>query len=58
MIIEYYVKTVYGNDLIYIKDEQLKKIISNLLGKKTINKKDIANFKSLGITFKEVLPPR
>ena len=58
MIIEYYIKNVYGNELIYVKDEQLKKIISNLLGKKTINKKDIANFKSLGITFKEVLPPR
>ena len=58
MIIEYYTKNVYGNELIYVKDEHLKKAISNLLGKKTINKKDIANFKSLGITFKEVLPPR
>lgn len=58
MIIEYYVKSVYGNELIYVKDEQLKKIISNLLGKKTINKKDIHNFERLGITFKEVLPPR
>lgn len=58
MIIEYYVKSVYGNELIYIKDEQLKKIISNLIGKKTINKKDIHNFESLGISFKEVLPPR
>ncbi len=58
MIIEYYIKNVYGNELIYIKDEQLKKIISNLLGKKTINQKDINNFEILGISFKEVLPPR
>lgn len=58
MIIEYYVKTVYGNELIYIKDEQLRKTISNLLAKKTINKKDIHNFERLGITFKEVLAPR
>lgn len=58
MIIEYYIKNVYGNELIYVKDEQLKRVIANLTGKKTISQKDIANFKVLGITFKEVLPPR
>lgn len=58
MIIEYYIKNIYGNELIYVKDEQLRKTISNLIGKKTINKKDIHNFEILGISFKEVLAPR
>lgn len=58
MIIEYYIKNVYGNDLIYIKDKHLKETISSLIGKKTISQKDIKNFEVLGISFKEVLPPR
>ena len=58
MKIEYYIKNVYGKELIYVKDEELKTIISNLIGKQTINDFDIKNFEKLGIEFVEVLPPR
>lgn len=58
MVIEFYVKNVYGKELLYVKDEQQREIIKNLTNKETINDFDINNFKKLGIEFVEVLAPR
>ena len=42
-------KNLYGNDLIYIINPAERLNIELLLGKKTINKIDIALFKTLGV---------
>ena len=49
MILETFTKCVYGTDLIYIKDETLRKAITGLTGKKTIDSYDIENLKALGL---------
>ena len=42
-------KTAFGKTLHYVTDPVLAKALSSLTGKKTINEKDIANLKTLGI---------
>ena len=51
MTIELELKNVYGNELIYIKDEQAKDAVQTLTGKKTIDYQDINALESLGLTF-------
>ena len=51
MTIELELKNVYGNELIYIKDEQAKDAVQTLTGKKTIDHQDINALESLGLTF-------
>jgi len=51
MKIELITKLVFGDDLIYVKDENLREIISSLTKKKTLEISDIENFKKLGIEF-------
>ena len=43
-------KTAFGKTLHYVTDPVLAQALTNLTGKKTINEKDIANLKTLGIT--------
>ena len=43
-------KTAFGKTLHYVTDPVQAKALSSLTGKKTINEKDIANLKTLGIT--------
>ena len=43
-------KTAFGKTLHYVTDPVQAAAISSLTGKKTINEKDIANLKTLGIT--------
>ena len=42
-------KTAFGKTLHYVVDPTHAKALSSLTGKKTINEKDIANLKTLGI---------
>ena len=43
-------KTAFGKTLHYVTDPAQAAALSSLTGKKTINEKDIANLKTLGIT--------
>ena len=42
-------KTAFGKTLHYVTDPTLAVALTSLTGKKTINEKDIANLKTLGI---------
>ena len=42
-------KTAFGQTLHYVTDPTQAQALSSLTGKKTINEKDIANLKTLGI---------
>lgn len=54
MNITYYIKNVYGNDLMYVADPRIALIVRKLTGKQTINKYDIENLEALGHTFTRV----
>ena len=43
-------KTAFGKTLHYVTDPAQAAALSSLTGKKTINEKDIASLKTLGIT--------
>lgn len=58
MKIEFYRKSVYGNENIYIVDNELAGTVKSLTGKKTINNSDIKSLESLGCVFSEVIAPR
>lgn len=51
MKVELITKLVYGQDLIYIKDEKLRETFSALTKKKTLDVLDLENFKKIGIEF-------
>ena len=42
-------KTAFGKTLHYVTDPTLAAALTSLTGKKTINEKDIANLKPLGV---------
>ena len=47
--IKTYPKTAFGKTLHYVVDPTQAQALTSLTGKKTINEKDIANLKTLGI---------
>ena len=47
--IKTYPKTAFGKTLHYVLDPVYAAALTSLTGKKTINEKDIANLKTLGI---------
>ena len=49
MIIKARIKSVYGNDLIYIVDTIQAQAIGNITKKKTIDHQDIAEFLKIGV---------
>jgi len=51
MSIQLLVKNVYGNELIYVKDELAQKSIQALTKKKTVDFNDIEALEALGVTF-------
>jgi len=51
MKIELITKLIYGQDLIYIKDEKLRETFSAITKKKTLDVLDLENFKKIGIDF-------
>lgn len=56
MKIEYYKKNVYGNELVYIKDERIAQIILRLTGRKTIDTRAMEALTALGHELVQVLP--
>ena len=56
MIIEYFIKSVYGNDLKYIAKEDQAKAVQMLTGQKTLTTQAIAGLQRLGFELKQVLP--
>jgi len=58
MKIQYYRKSVYGNELIYLIDSNESRAILELIGQKTIGTGQIRRFETLGVQFEEVLQPR
>ena len=57
MKIQYYIKHVYGQELMYIFDPTIMNILKNLTGKKTVGRSDLSCLKSLGHTVEQVLCP-
>jgi hypothetical protein len=49
MIIQAKIRSVYGNDLIYIIDPMIAQAISRITGKKTIDRRNIQEFKNIGV---------
>jgi hypothetical protein len=56
--IEYYRKSVYGKDLLYILDERTANLMRCLTRNQTLRLDDKRTLELLGFTFKEVLAPR
>jgi hypothetical protein len=54
MTIEFYKTNVYGNETMYIKDEELKQVVRRISGRITLKETDIIAFEKLGIQFVEV----
>ena len=57
MKVQFYTKNVYGNTLIYLVDGVAAKAILNLIGQKTISKKQMSEFELLNIKFEQVINP-
>jgi hypothetical protein len=55
MEIKYYVKSVYGNEYMYIKDEVLAKQIKVLTGRKTVTTEQLQALEVLGFKLIKVL---
>lgn len=58
MEINYYVKSVYGNEMAYIADTKKLQAISILTGQKTLSARHMEALEELGFSFKEVIAPR
>ena len=58
MQVSYYIETHYGNDHIYILEEDAKRAIAKLTGKKTVSEQDLESLTKLGVHFSQVINPR
>lgn len=58
MLIQYYRKSNYGIDMMYVRDTEIATRLMLLTGKLTIDAEDIENLSALGHTFEEVIAPR
>lgn len=58
MNIEYYTKTIYGKDTMYIVDKTTAERVQILTGRKTINSNDMIALQALGFTLTEVIAPK
>lgn len=56
--IKYYVKNVYGKELIYLVDEQQANIVRTLTGQKTVSDNHLHALVALGCSIEEVMPPK
>lgn len=56
MNIDYYVKNVYGNEMMYIKDDAIWHSVSTLTQRKTLLNSDKKALEALGFSFTQVLP--
>jgi hypothetical protein len=58
MIIQFYIKNVYGVNNIYISDNRQAKLVQTLTGRKTINQGDIEALTELtGCTWVQIFEP-
>lgn len=58
MIIQFYVKNVYGVNNMYIVDDRQARLVQTLTGKKTISQSDIEALTALaGCAWVQVLAP-
>ena len=57
MTIQYYRKSVYGNELIYLVDGEGTENILRLIGTKTISRGQMQRFTELGLKFVETFAP-
>jgi hypothetical protein len=55
---EYYTKNIYGIEKYYIVENGFQQIHKGLTGCDTLREKDFQLYQSIGITFKQVLPPK
>jgi hypothetical protein len=55
MEIQYFIKSVYGNELMYVKRQDLRECIQSLTGRKTLTQSDIVALTSLGFKMVKVL---
>lgn len=58
MTIQYYRKSVYGEEKMYIATQVQAEIVSCLTNKKTISQGDIICLQKLGCKFVEILAPK
>lgn len=54
MLIHYYIKQVYGKDMIYIADPVIASNMQYLTGKKTLTFGDLETLQNLGFTLERV----
>lgn len=55
MNIQYYKKSVYGKDLLYVSNPEQARLLETLTGQKTINQGIINAMTKLGHNFEQVL---
>lgn len=55
-VIEFFVKNVYGKELMYVKDEKLAQSLFQLTGHRTLTDDAKKAMESIGFTFEQVLP--
>lgn len=58
MKVQFYRKSVYGNEHMYLIDSDPARLILELIGQKTILDGQMRRFTTLGIEFEEVLAPK
>jgi len=58
MNIQYYTKSIYGTDTLYILDDSLSSAIALISGKKTLTSQVKTGLEKIGFTFEEVLQPK
>lgn len=58
MKIQYYRKSVYGKELIYLVNTNEAKHMLALISQTTISESQMAHFEVLGVAFEETFAPR
>lgn len=58
MTINYYIKNVYGNELMYVADHKQFLTVAALTKQTTLSHTAISALEELGLKFKQVLPPK
>jgi hypothetical protein len=55
--INFYVKSVYGTDMMYVADQKQAQLIKGLTGQKTLTNQVMTSLQALGFTFEQVMQP-
>lgn len=58
MKIPFYVRNLYGRDVVYIADEQTASLVSSLTGTKTVSNSQLSALSKLGHAVEQVPDPR